>query len=275
MPDPINLAAHRDLARAKLWSPPFPVKADVAGKGRSERHFRLLIRSRAVPRKSRTPPPPRRVQAPKTRQAERSPDERRTWRVLLIAGSLGFIGLAVVLGFLLFGGGSSGLATLEEAGCTLQTFAGQGASHVEQLEEGFEYNSDPPTTGPHHPIPAPFDVYDQPVEPLRFVHNLEHGGVVILYGDDVPEADVQALVDWYRDDPNGLLVSPYPQNGDRISLAAWTADVDPQNPTEATNQRGVLAKCPGFREDAFDAFKDEFGFQGPERFPRDQLAPGS
>jgi hypothetical protein len=229
----------------------------------------------AVAQKRRTPLPPRRVQAPKTRQPERSPDERRTWRVLLIAGVLGFVGLAVVLGFVFFGGGSSALTTLDEAGCTVQTFAAQSASHVEQLEEGFEYNSDPPTSGPHHPVPAPFDVYDQPVEPLRFVHNLEHGGVVILYGEDVPDADVQALVDWYRDDPNGILIAPYPENGDQISLSAWTADVDPQNPTEATNQQGVLAKCPGFDEDAFDAYVDEFGFRGPERFPRDQLAPGS
>ncbi|MDQ4030167.1 MAG: DUF3105 domain-containing protein [Actinomycetota bacterium] len=229
-----------------------------------------------MPRKSRTPPPPRRVQAPKTRQAERSAEERRAWRILLIAGGLGFVGLAVALGILLFfGGGNSAGTALADAGCTVQTFPGQPASHVGELPEDFEYNSDPPTSGLHHPVAAPFDVYDQPVEPIRFVHNLEHGGVVVLYGDNVPNADVVALIEWYRGDPNGILIAPYPQNGDRITLSAWTAEVDPQNPQEATNERGVLARCPGFSEDAFDAFLDEYGFGGPERFPRDQLTPGS
>jgi Protein of unknown function (DUF3105) len=213
------------------------------------------------------------VQAPKTRQAERAPDERRMWRILMAISALGFIGLAVVIGILLFGGGGSGTGTLEDAGCTVQTFPGQGQSHVEALPENFEYNSDPPTTGPHNAVPALWDAYDQPVDAIRFVHNLEHGGVVILYGNRAQQADVDALVDWYRDDPNGILISPYPKNGNRISLSAWTADVDAGG--EATNQRGVLAKCPGFDEGAFDAFVDEFGFKGPERFPRDQLVPGT
>ncbi len=91
----------------------------------------------------------------------------------------------------------------------------------------------------------------------------------------MPDADIEALIEWYRGDPNGILIAPYPQNGDRITLSAWTAEVDPQNPQETTDERGVLGRCPGFSEDAFDAFLDEYGFKGPERFPRDQLAPGS
>ena len=195
------------------------------------------------------------------------------WRILMGISALGFVGLAVVLGVFLLSGGGSSAATIEDAGCTVQTFPGQGQRHVDQLPRNFEYNSDPPTSGPHNPVWAPWDAYDDPVDPLRFVHNLEHGGVVVLYGDEVPRADVDALIDWYRDDPDGILVAPYPKNGNQISLSAWTADVDAVG--EATNQRGVLMKCPGFREDAADAFVDEYGFRGPERFPRDQLAPGT
>ncbi len=40
-----------------------------------------------------------------------------------------------------------------------------------------------PTTGPHNPVPAPFDFYEDPVDPLRLVHNQEHGGVVLHYGN--------------------------------------------------------------------------------------------
>jgi hypothetical protein len=213
------------------------------------------------------------VQAPKTRSTVRVPAPARPWRLLLVAGGLALVAIAVGVGFLLTGGGSGSAASaLRDAGCSFETFPAQRAQHVEQLPEGFEYNSNPPSSGPHNPIPAPWDVYADPVDPIRYVHNLEHGGVVIQYGDDVPEETVQRLVDWYRESPNGILIAPLPGLGDQISLAAWNADVNALG--EISNQRGILAKCPTFDEDAFDAFLEAYRFKGPERFPPDALEPG-
>jgi len=222
--------------------------------------------------KSETPKPPRRVQAPKQRSTPRTPDERRTWRALMIVGALGFIGLAVALGFLFFGGASSAQA-LTDAGCVVKTFNAHAQQHVQQLPEGFKYNSFPPTSGPHNPVPAPFDVYDEPVEELRLVHNLEHGGVVVQYGADIPAAQVDAMRDWWRDDPNGIVVAPLPALNDKVAFAAWTAEYQGNDPTPG-EQHGVVATCPRFDASAADAFVDQYGFRGPEKFPRDQLAPG-
>ncbi len=104
------------------------------------------------------------------------------------------------------------------------------------------------------------------------VHNLEHGGVVIQYGRRVPEATVRQLVEWYRDDPNGIVIAPLPALGSTIALAAWNADLSTTG--ELRSERGILAKCTRFDEAAFDAFMDDYAFRGPERFPEQQLAPG-
>lgn len=226
-----------------------------------------------MPGKSETPKPPRRVQAPKQRTTPRTPDERRTWRALIVIGALGFVGLAVALGFILVGGGGSAQA-LTDAGCTVTTYKAQGQQHVEQLPKGFKYNSFPPTSGPHNPVAAPYDFYDEPVDELRLVHDLEHGGVVVQYGADIPAAQVQAMRDWWRKDPNGVVVAPLPALNDKVSFSAWTADYQGNDPTPR-NQLGVLAKCSRFDADAAEAFVDTYGFRGPERFPRDQLTPGA
>jgi hypothetical protein len=228
-----------------------------------------------VAKKSRTPQPPRRVQAPKQRKAEAPPGQTR--RRLLLGGLVAAvvaIAAAAVLAFVVLGGGGAD-ATLRDAGCTIVKKPAQGQAHVAELEEGFEYNTVPPSTGPHFGIPAVWDVYTEPVEEIRLVHNLEHGGLIIQYGRDVPEQTVDEIVEWYRDDPNGIVVSPLPALGDKVALVAWTS---PQTPGELPPPgEGVVATCPGFDTGAFDAFKDEYAFRGPEspNFPREQLQPGT
>jgi hypothetical protein len=230
-----------------------------------------------VAKKARTPPPPRRaVQAPRTRSRADEPHDRRVWLIAIGAGALGFVGIAAVLALYAFsgdGGGRSAAAALDEAGCTLTTYVAQGRNHVQQLPKNFKYNSFPPTSGPHHPQPAPFDVYEDPVEQFRLVHNLEHGGVVIQYGRRVPEQTVNEIVRWYRGDPNGIVIAPLPALGAKIALAAWNADVDASG-ASAERGQGLLALCTRFDEGAFDAFMDAYAFKGPERFPKDALAPG-
>ena len=225
-------------------------------------------------KKSRTPAPPRRVQAPKTRTTPRSAEERRRLAILAGGVALALLALAAVVAFFAFGASAGGgnPAALESAGCTVETFSAQAGNHVTELPDGYEYNSDPPTSGAHHPQPAAWDLYDEPVDQLLLVHNLEHGGVVIQYGDEVPDADVVALVDWYRDDPNGIIVAPREELGDRIALQAWNGEAHGSGNEE--NGTGVLATCPRFEEEAFDAFLDEYGFRGPELFTRDEMQPG-
>jgi hypothetical protein len=177
-----------------------------------------------------------------------------------LAGVAVVAGVIVAIALAAGGGGDGGLREgLAAAGCTAQTFPAMGRQHVEQLKKGFKYNSDPPTSGPHHPTPAIWNVYDTTVEQFRLVHNLEHGGLIVQYGDEVPQATVQQIVGWYRADPNGIIVAPLPRLGDTIALTAWTH----------------LASCPRFDEKAFDEFRDTYRGRGPERIPVEALQPGS
>lgn len=175
----------------------------------------------------------------------------------------------------MLGGGSSADAALRAAGCTVEkTPAMEDATHVPELEDDFEYNTSPPTSGPHFQIPVVWDFYSEPVEQFRLVHNLEHGGVALQFGEDVPEETVTQIRDWYLEDPNGIVVAPLPELGDRIALTAWTTP-DAAPGEEAPRGEGVVATCPSFDAGAFEEFKDTYGFRGPERFPREDLVPGT
>ncbi len=201
---------------------------------------------------------------------------RRGLWMLLGAGAV--IVAAAVAGVLLLGlgGASSTAQTLEAAGCTLETLPGQGQRHIEHRIKGFKYNSFPPTSGPHFPVPAPWGVYTEPVDQIRLIHNLEHGGIVIQYGSRVPKSQVNAILAWYQGgNPNGIVIAPLPALRNEISLGAWTADkVDPTT-GRATGQHGHLAKCGRFETKTFDAFLTAYGFKGPQRFPRAILTPGT
>jgi len=170
--------------------------------------------------------------------------------------------------------------------CTLKTFPAQGidnptqrAGHVTELPKDFKYNSFPPTSGPHDGQWVVWNVYDQPVPQINLVHNLEHGGVAVQYGSQVPKATVDQIVAWYSEDPNGIVVAPLPALGKRIALTVWTAEYD-GNPDTNPNARidhseGRLAMCTTFDEDAFSEFRDDYRYNGVERFAPEHLQPGT
>jgi hypothetical protein len=223
-------------------------------------------------RKDRVPNPPRRVQAPQKRTSPAKVDPNRQRRLLLGIGGATLLVIAIVLGFLLLsGGGQSEAAVLEEEGCTLQSFPAQKGDHVDDPEAEPEppWNSSPPTSGDHSSTPAVYGFYETEVELRNSVHNLEHGAVVIHFGDDVPDETVDELEAFYDEDPTGLLVAKLPDLGNKITLSAWTA------PEPGATGRGYLATCTGFSERAFSKFVDEHRYKGPERFPPENLQPGS
>jgi hypothetical protein len=230
-------------------------------------------------RKDRVPNPPKRPQGPQRRATPTDPAvaAKRRQTLLLIAGGA-VAALAAVLAIVfLTGGGVDERAAIEKAGGTLESFpalANQSDhSDVPTLETKPKWNSSPPTSGPHYGAPAVWDFYDTPVPLVQTVHNLEHGGVVIHYGPDVPKAEVDKIREFYLDDPNGLVVAPLPANKDKITLSAWTAP-DASTGT-ADRGRGWLARLSKFDKDAFSAFVDAHRYQGPERLPPESLAPGS
>lgn len=214
-------------------------------------------------KKSRVPTPPKRsVQAPRP---YRAPSDPRRTRIVLIAlaaaivVAAGGVGIAMAVGG---GDGGGGGDDGPSGPCVRKSFPPLGRQHVQKLSKSFEYNSFPATSGPHDPTPAIWNVYDRPVPELKVVHNLEHGGVVVQYGDEVPAATVSEIVAWYGDDPRGLIVAPLPDLGNKIAVTAWTH----------------LMTCTDFDEDAFGDFVDDYrGPDGdaPEKYELDELQPGT
>jgi hypothetical protein len=70
----------------------------------------------------------------------------------------------------------------------------EGRNHVSE-GSAISYQHNPPASGPHYPSPKPWGVYTDAVAPGYWVHNLEHGGVVLLY--DCPSG-CPAVVDQLR-----------------------------------------------------------------------------
>lgn len=94
------------------------------------------------------------------------------------------------------------------------------------------YHNNPPSGGPHYGARYPtYGVVTEVVLPGYWVHNLEHGAVVLLYrcGGPCPEL-IASLQDFYRTLPpslNGpnraprLLAIPYPDLPAPLAMVAW------------------------------------------------------
>ncbi len=227
-----------------------------------------------------------RVKAPKQRHGTSSDASSRR-RLLTIAVAvtgvvLGFVAVAALLSLVREDGGPSEAevrSTMDAAGCTLQSVKAQPGRHSLPPDGMGKWNTDPPTSGPHFGFNPNGSVgtviwgaYDEPVQLARVIHNLEHGGIYIFYGDEVPEATVEQLLAFYDDHENGTVLAPYPKLGDKIALGAWVTD--DETGSESTGGKGQLAKCSTFDDDAFSTFFSAFQFNGPERFPSGSLLPG-
>ena len=214
-----------------------------------------------------------RVKAPKQRTTSGPPSRIRDRRVLYVIGGIGVALVVAIAGIALFGfgGGTDARAALAEAGCTMKDFPGVSRKHINDPgARSKEWNSFPPTSGPHYVTPAVYGLYTEPVELARVLHGLEHGAVYMLYGSKVPADTPDKLREIYDQDQRGLVVAPLPALGEKIALGAWTA----RNPGSAEVGTGHLAICTRVDKKAFDAFIKEFRGRGPEGAPLNLLQPG-
>ena len=94
------------------------------------------------------------------------------------------------------------------------------------------YASNPPTSGPHYMHWASYKTYTVPVERGFYVHDLQHGAIVILYncpsGCDADLAQLAAWLDARPADPAcqppvkaRIVVTPDPLIPTRFAAAAW------------------------------------------------------
>lgn len=149
-------------------------------------------------------------------------------------------------------GGNVGVAA-EQAGCDeIQEYDEQGRDHIDVGAQHEEYNSSPPTSGPHYASPAQTGFYppDGAPPPEQLVHNLEHGQIVIWYRPDIAESAIDALESIANDQIASTVVAPYDDIEASFSYAVtgWTASMT----------------CAQVSEAAINEFRREYQGRAPE-----------
>ena len=173
------------------------------------------------------------------RRDARAAAERRARRRSFLA--VVAIGVAVVvvgaIAFALLAGGKSldtEAAPVTDYPYPVQFFPPDpgGRTHFAQGETYDDYNSNPPTSGPHTAVVAP-GVYDTPVPKESAVHNMEHGQVVVWYNCSggptplTPETcrklrdDLASIVVLANDSGQKIVMTPYANMEHRVALTAW------------------------------------------------------
>jgi uncharacterized protein DUF3105 len=147
----------------------------------------------------------------------------------------------------------------------------EGFTHVVRCSQRVAYATNPPSSGDHYPDWAAYGVYREPVPSEYFVHNLEHGAVVIVHNcpgacppSDAacPErcaaaiAEAEALAAAFGPDPicepavrNRLVVTPLPTLDVPFAASAWGHTLRAGCFDRATFLRFVEAHYGAGRED--------------------------
>ena len=112
------------------------------------------------------------------------------------------------------------------------------------------YPSLPPTSGSHWPVPAapaPWGIKDSQLPNEVTVHNLEHGGIVIVYSPTISPADLTTLKDSVRSIMNTtkykkIVLEPYKElTGGVIALTAWDWILKLPAPDQSTMVKFITA----------------------------------
>jgi hypothetical protein len=109
---------------------------------------------------------------------------------------------------------------------TERAVANEGWMHVAE-GSAIGYAANPPASGPHYPVWLRYEPYTNPVARGYWVHNLEHGAIVLLHRPDAPAGVVATLNETWRALPNDgacghsrALLAPDPQLPTAVAAVA-------------------------------------------------------
>lgn len=110
-----------------------------------------------------------------------------------------------------------------------EKFPDMGNQHIDDTATFSNYNSSPPTSGPHWNVsgktPAPWGIHTTPIPNERQVHNLEHGGIMIQHNTQDQDL-ISQLRQFTMQQPNFpcfIILAPYPDMSYTIAVTAWGA----------------------------------------------------
>ena len=174
------------------------------------------------------------------------------WRLLAIGGVL-LVGVVLIVLVLLMGSGPNPSVGTQHPD--------NGSAHVDpgttcrspQAPCGANpYSSTPGTSGPHWSSPGNWGVYSTPQSESQFVHNLEHGGIVIWYDPDAVGADALDELSRYVTTQTASGLS----GRFKFILSPWSGADEMPAPIVATSWRWTL-ELEDVDTDAIDAFAQE------------------
>lgn len=172
----------------------------------------------AAKRRRRSP-----TQARAARRERRS-RRNRLRRFLLLGGAGAITGLFLIALFIPQGFGGGGPDVPDGPGVRQPD---QGRDHIDPGGSHPPYNSSPPTSGWHYDYPhAPsaWGIKDEPLAPEVFIHNMEHGGIILHYNcpEDDCEVEVEQMKDIIRNArTDETILMPNPDMESRFALTAW------------------------------------------------------
>ena len=123
----------------------------------------------------------------------------------------------------------------------------QSREHIQEGQKHAAYNSSPPSSGPHYSdatAPAQWGTYTQEIADEVFIHNEEHGGVIITFQSSLPAEQIKKLKALFappysnkKFSPLKALVTPRSKDTHPIELAAWryTLNLDKYDETTLIN----------------------------------------
>jgi hypothetical protein len=207
----------------------------------------------------------------------------RTRRLQIAGGALvALVAIVVVVVLVTSGGGDDGggadatastnvevtlperqIENLEDAaqaaGCTYEEVPIESSTHT---EEQVTYESNPPTSGDHSPVPAEDGIYTPGNSPApeNVVHTLEHGRILFQYEPGAPERTIATLEAIFNEEINGT---------PGYHAVVMENNTDMQAAVAATAW-GQSLTCPELNDEAIDAmraFRERFTDRGPEFVP--------
>ena len=98
----------------------------------------------------------------------------------------------------------------------------QGREHVPEGGSHAPYNTNPPTSGWHYDRWASWGIKTEPLPSELFIHNMEHGGIILHYNcPDGCADEVEQMEEIVRRTDETILM-PNPDIESRFALTAWT-----------------------------------------------------
>src|SRR3954447_6409977 len=143
-------------------------------------------------------------------------------------------------------------AAAAAAGCKLISAKIEGRDHT---LKSVTYHTQPPSSGPHNPVPAHDGAYLHSPGNEHLVHALEHGRVIYWFKASTPASARGALKKLYDEDNKLVVLTP---------------DTAPMPYAVAASSWGKIVGCPRYNDkvpDALRAFRDAYRLKGPEYFP--------